>query len=216
MIRTVHLHGALGERFGKSYEFDIATVPEAIRALSANFVGFSKEIGAGAWHVVVGKGVDTGLSLDEDEIAGFNVGGNDIHIIPALIGAKNGGVLKLVLGVALIGLSFGFAGVGMLTGQIAPALFGGTTWAGAMSSIGFSLALAGASSLLAPQNKTADDTKSFTLTGPQNDTREGAIVPIGYGRVICGGVMISGSLYIDQTVKNGVFSTIIETVLDGA
>ena len=50
--------------------------------------------------------------------------------------------------------------------------------------------------MLAPELKAEETKKSFTMTGPQNNTREGGIVPIVYGEVYTGGTMISGALNV--------------------
>lgn len=202
MMRSIHLYGPLGDKYGRIHRLDVETVPEAIRAMSTNFETFGRDIGSGTWHVIIGKTKDDGLSLSVDEMDGFGLGRNDIHILPALEGAKNGGLMKAVLGVALMGLSFGFGGVGFMANAVSTPLFGAAfTWGNLAGTMGMTLALAGASSLLAPQEKDETKDESFVMTGPTNTTREGAIVPIVYGKVITGGVLISGGIDIEQIVK---------------
>lgn len=197
-MRTVVLHGALAKKYGKSFEFEAETASEIIRALSANFVGFSKDIFEGSWHIVRGKTIKGGMDLGEEEIVGMRLGAADLHILPYVAGSKNGGVLKIVLGVALIGLSFGFAGA--LAAPISTALFGATTWGNAMAYIGFSLAISGMSTLLAPETDPTknENEPSFVSSGPGNTNSEGAIVPIVYGEVITGAVLASGGITIEK------------------
>ncbi len=198
-MRAVHLHGSLGEKYGHRFDLQIETAAEAIRALSANFPGFERDIIEGSWHVVRGKDPDSGFDLGEQEIVEFRLGSGDLHIVPYVEGAKNRGALKVVLGVALIGLSFGFAAA--LATPISSALFGATTWGNAIGAIGFSLAIAGVSSLISPSDtdeNSDEDKRSFVSSGPGNTEREGAIVPIVYGEVITGGVLISGGIDIEQ------------------
>lgn len=196
-MRQIHLHGALADEFGANISLDVKTVTEAVQALCVVLPGFKARISSGVWNVVVGKSVDTGISLDEDEIAGFKVGNNDIHFIPALVGAKRGGILKAVLGVALIGLSFGFAGVGFMGTAVSSSLLGATTWGNAIGAIGLAMASNGISSLLAPEADDGNDS-SYLMNGPTMSGSEGDIVPIPYGRVITGGVPISGQIDIEQ------------------
>lgn len=193
MMRTIHLHGSLGEKFGHQIRLDVQTIPEAVRALTVVLPGFREEFQFGAWHVVVGKTVETGLDLDIEGVEGFNLGSRDLHFVPALVGAKRGGLLKVVMGVALMGLSFGFTG-----GIMGAAVFGTTTVGSIVGTLGLSLAVAGISTMLAPEMEAENDEESFLMTGPTNAGREGSIVPIVYGEVITGGVLISAEMDIDQ------------------
>ena len=97
-----------------------------------------------------------------------------------------------------MGISFGFAGVGFLGNAIAPSIFGATTFGNAIGMIGFSMALGGLSTLLAPEDKTKDDKENYLSSGPRSTTREGSIVPIPYGRVMVGGALISGGIHIED------------------
>lgn len=194
-MREIILHGSLAKKYGKSFMMEVETAAEAVRALTANFKGFDREILEGAWHVVRGKTIKGGLSLGEEEIVGLRLGKAPLHILPYVAGSKNGGVLKLVLGIALIGISFGFAAV--LGGAIMPALLGATTWGSAIGSIGLSLALSGVSTLLTPEAKPVKEEKgSYTSSGPRSTNREGSIIPVVYGEVITGGVLVSGGIDI--------------------
>lgn len=196
-MRQIHLHGSLADQFCSSVNLDVSTVTEAVQALCVVLPGFKKRLSEGVWNVVVGKSVDRGVSLGEDEIAGFKVGRNDIHFIPALVGAKRNGVLKAVLGVVLVGLSFGFASVGFMGQAVSTSLFGATTWGNVVGSIGFAMASQGITALLTPETDD-NNNSSFLMSGPAMSGSEGGIVPIAYGRVITGGVPISGRIDIEQ------------------
>lgn len=210
-MRTIHLHGAIGRKYGKKFKLDVRTAGEAIRALGANFPNFLKDIRDGAWHVVRGKNVDTGFSLDKDDIAGFNLGNGDLHIVPVVAGSKRAGLLKTVLGVVLIGAAFALTG-GTLAGAIGPGLGLSSTALGGITGtqvalFGAAMALAGVSSLLTPQEKKKEngDDSSFTMNGPGNTSDQGVPVPLVYGEVITGGVMISGGYDVERIaiVGNG-------------
>lgn len=193
-MRTVHLYGALGKSFGYKHRFDVDTVADAIEALRANFIEFFNAIRNGHFRVVVGKNTQKGLQLDETMLPGFKLGKQDLHIVPVTKGSKRGGLGKIIAGMALIGLSLATGGAGLMGAT----LFGSTTVGAAVGQIGLGLALTGVASLLAPEQEAPDDAKSFTMTGPQNTTREGGIVPIVYGEVWTGGTMINGSLHLER------------------
>lgn len=196
-MRDIYLHGALGEKYGKVFRLSVATAGEAVRALAANFPEFLRDLHDGAWHVVRGKKVDTGFSLDETQLGTFKLGSSDLHFVPYVAGSKRGGLLKIILGVVLIGAAFVFSG-GALATPIAGGALGGVTY-GNMAMIGAAVALAGVSSLLSPEEKSEDDKQnSFTFAGPENSYEQSAPIPLVYGEIITGAVMVSGGLDIEK------------------
>ena len=194
-MRKVILHGALAAKYGEEFELEIGTAAEAIRALAANFPEFMLDIREGAWHIVRGD-ADTGMDLGEEDVATFRLGRADLHIMPYVVGSKRGGVLKIILGVALVGLSFG---MGLATPIIGGGALGGLTY-GNMAMFGAALALGGVSQMLSPEQKDEGnkDDSSFTMTGPGNSYEQGAPIPLVYGEVITGGVLVSGGIDIER------------------
>ncbi|SEB62251.1 tail assembly protein [Rhodobacter sp. 24-YEA-8] len=201
-MRTIHLHGSLGREFGHKIRLAVDTVKEAIDALQANFPKFFNTIRNGHFRVIVGKTQKNGMELDEAMLPGFKLGTQDLFIVPVIKGSKRGGLGKIIAGVALIGLaSLGGAALA------APLFAGGSMSMGSIAgAMGASLMLTGVATLLAPELKAEENEKSFTMTGPQNTTREGGIIPIAYGRVWTGGTMINGALSIhnrEDIASNG-------------
>ena len=43
-MRKVKLYGELAKKFGREFMLEVESVAEAVRALSANFPGFEKEL----------------------------------------------------------------------------------------------------------------------------------------------------------------------------
>ena len=196
-MREVILHGTLAKKYGKSFKLDIATAADAIRALAANFPSFIEDMRLGSFHVVMGKKIDTGIALDERECGGFNLGASTLHIAPVVAGSKRSGVLKAVLGVALLGVAFAFSGGALATPLLGGAGFlGGITY-GNLAMIGAAMALSGISSLLSPEEKTSEKQDSFTFGGPGNAYEQGSPIPLVYGRVITGGVLVSAGIDIE-------------------
>lgn len=205
MLRTIHLHGALGKKYGESFKLDVQTAGEAIRALNANFPTFMKDIREGAWHVVRGRDVDSGMGLDEDQITELRLGKGDLHIVPFIAGSKRGGLLKVILGVVLVGAAFALtAGAGLSSAiGLGGVNLGITGTQAAM--LGAAVALAGVSSLLTPEQKAEeeDGSNSFTTSGPGNTHNQGNPVPLVYGEVITGGHLISGGVDIERIAVTG-------------
>ena len=108
MMRTVHLYGKLADEFGPSFNLDVATPAEAVRALSANFGHrFLSMIRAGEWHVVAGDSLDEGDDFGtSEEMLFFGLGKSDLHIAPAMRGSGKGGFFQVVLGIALVATAF--------------------------------------------------------------------------------------------------------------
>ena len=205
-MRNVYLHGALAKKYGSEFRLNVTTAGEAIRALAANFPSFMKDIRDGAWHVVRGKDIDHGLSLDENQIAGFRLGKGDLHIVPFVAGSKRGGLLKIILGVVLIGAAFALTGGALATTIGAGGALGGLGITGTQVALfGAAVALAGVSSLLAPEEKAdkEDGSNSFTMSGPGNTYDQGNPVPLVYGEVITGGQLISGGIDIERIKVTG-------------
>ncbi|WLR91008.1 hypothetical protein [Shinella zoogloeoides] len=197
-MRKVFLYGAIAKKYGESFDLDVATAAEAVRALTANFPEIVKDFEAGSWHVVRGADIDEGMSLGEDDLATFRLGKGDLHIVPVVAGSKRSGLLKIVLGVALVGIGF-------FMGGFAAPIFGGTGVLGGvtyghMMIFGAAMALGGAAQLLAPENKDSDTDKesSFTMSGPGNTYDQGYPVPLVYGEVITGSVLISAGVDVEK------------------
>lgn len=201
MLRNIHLHGALAEKFQPIYRLDIATVGESLRAFAVIEPKLLEAIREGSWHVIRGD-IETGLSLDLEDVNTFKIGNADIHLVPAVAGSKNsGGLLKIVLGVALVGAAiFTAGGIGALASPIAG--LGGLTY-GNFAMVGFALILSGASSLLASMEEKEKDDKdeSFTMSGPSNNYEQGSPVPLVYGEVITGGYPISAGIDVEDIGK---------------
>lgn len=205
MKRKIILHGHLRKRFGKEFEMAVTTAGEALRALNANFPGdFIEALKEGSYALVRGKRKG-GLSLDLEDVNTLRLGAGDLHVIPVTKGSKrgNGGALKIIVGVALIGASIFFAG-GTLAGMSTalPGALGsmGLT-AGHLGVLGLSLVLAGVSQMLAPKEKPVEETgreDSFMFNGPTNSQEQGNPIPLIYGRVITGSIPISAGLDIEQ------------------
>jgi len=197
MTTTIRLYGALGKEFGTSHHFQIASSAEAFQALAANFPKFTQKLRKGFYRVVIGKSVQKGEALDDATILNATLGDQPLHIVPVVKGRSRGGLGKVLAGVLLVGLAM-FAGPASV---LSKPLLGGALTAGHVAAhIGAGLALTGVASMIAPEATSGDDTKSFTMTGPQVTLREGGIVPIAYGEVITGGTMISGVLKVETNL----------------
>lgn len=188
-MNTVHLHGRLAEEFGGPFDLEIVDPKEAIRALGMQIPGFLGLLGEGSWHVIRGT-EDNGHYLDEESL-GLGLGSQPIHIMPATEGAGDSGVGKVIVGVVMVAAAF-------YTGGASLAAWGtGATAAGA---IGAGMVIAGASMMMVPNPETGSyedkekDEQSFLFNGPVNVNKQGVAVPLIYGTVMTGSVVISAGI----------------------
>ena len=121
-----------------------------------------------------------------------------IRIAPVVAGG-GGGVGRIIAGAALIALSVVSLGGAPLLGTFGAKLAFG---------IGASLALGGVAQLLTPvprqptgADSEADPRKSYSFSGIQNTARQGVPIPVIYGEVITGSVVISAGVDIVQVEK---------------
>lgn len=189
MRRKIHLHGALGKRFGRVHLLDVATAGEAGRALAAVLPGF-RDFALGKWFSVVRGDRRAGLALGEDDLA-FELGSADLHIVPVLAGrGGRRGLGKIIAGVFLIGAAFFFPGA---IGAIGASTGLGIT-AGQVAGLGVALALSGLGQMLAPKPKSNKDQSSYLFEGGANVTTEGGPVPLVYGRFRVNPVLVGVGL----------------------
>lgn len=205
-MRNVYLYGHLRKQFGHKFRLNVATPGQAIRLLNANFSGFAAALRKGYYRLIVGDRAKGGTHLDLDTLE-LGLGRDDFHLVPVAAGAKSGGgVLKAVLGVALVGAAIFFSG-GTLAAPLAgmgSAAFGiggaSITW-GNIAGLGAIMALAGVSQMISPTQKSDTGTKkedSFSLSGPQNLDQQGYPVPLVIGEVIAGGIPVSADYDVED------------------
>jgi predicted phage tail protein len=226
MIRNVHLHGNLFEIFGGPYPFDVDSPVEAIRALNSNFPGFYSAIRKGSYRIIRGSSIDSGEDLPYDMLT-MGLGGADVHIVPIVEGAggNSKGVITAVLGVALVGLSFGMAlpatgGLAAGMQMAVPGTFGLMTW-GQVGLMGGILALGGISQILSPAPKVSNyndrEQKQTTwlFSGPVNRTEQGGAVPLVYGEFEIGSTVISGGVSLEELDDDDEDAAFVEVVTFG-
>ncbi|AMB48255.1 tail assembly protein [Methylobacterium sp. AMS5] len=210
-MRKIVLHGRLKKLFGGPFNLNVATAGEAVRALAANFPQrFLEALSEGSYEVIRGKR-STGMRLVEEHINEFRLGSGDLHIVPVTAGSKkSGGILKTILGVALIGVAI-FASGGTLAAPLA-GLTAGSMW-GTVAMLGVSMALTGVSQMLAKKEQSKDETKkeeSFSFSGPGNNTEQGNPVPLIYGRVMTGSLPISFGIDVEDIPIGAVRSGTVQ------
>lgn len=199
MLRKIKLYGQLAKFIGqKTLEADVATAAEAIRFLIANWPELERHMADQHYRVHT-----AGEDLKLDDI--HNPMGREIKIIPVIAGA--GAVGRIILGVALVALSFvsfgagAWAGIGGWSAAAGQAAVAGSASV-SVGLIGASLIMGGIAELLTPTPRAGKDDndprKSFSFSGIQNTSRVGVPVPIVYGEMLVGSVVVSAGIDIVQ------------------
>jgi predicted phage tail protein len=197
MLRKIKLYGKLAKFIGhRVLEADVATAAEAVRFLLANWPEAEAHMNDQHYRVSIGT-----YDIDLEELH-HPAGAAPISFVPVVAGA--GALGRILIGVALVALSFVSFGAGAWAGVAGS--FG--TAAGAASGsvavglLGASLIIGGVAQLLTPTPKISQDEgdprKSFSFSGIQNTNRAGVPVPVVYGETLVGSVVISAGIDIVQ------------------
>lgn len=158
------LNGALGETFGRSHRLIASTPAQAIRGLCANFPDFHSAIAP--LYIEIKNG---GQILEPDQIHGPI--SNTLELTPAISGS--GGFGKLLLGGALIGLSFALPGAGVAASVL--------TLSKGFLTLGIGLALQGVYELITPAGSQEEEAESSFFNQVRQNSRQGTPYPILIG-----------------------------------
>ena len=192
-LKKIKVYGKLRKFLGQSYfEAAVASPKQAFHFLIANFPEVENHMMNQFYKIKMG-GMDITedlLSLQSDE---------DIQIIPIAIGSKG-----VVIGGLLTGVGSG-AVLGGLTAGFFSTAIGGIVASG-LTAIGTNMLINEASNLLMPRQDIPsgvmadsfsqnDPTfQSFGFGSIQNVSRAGIPIPIIYGEVFTGSVVISSGI----------------------
>ena len=194
-MKVIRVYGRLAQFLGRRvFRAEVASAAEAVRFLLANFPHLEPHMIEQHYRVRLGR-----RSIDRDDLH-EPAGSAEISFIPVIGGA--GGVGRIIAGVVLVAAAFAIGQPWL--GQTAFSLITG---------VGASLALGGVAQLLSPVPRVAgpgasvlssgksdnnDPRKNYSFSGVQNVSRQGVPLPVIYGEMIVGSVVISAGIDIDQ------------------
>ena len=203
MLSKVKVYGRLARFLGqRTFEAEINSPVDAIRFLTANFPALQSHMIEQNYCVKVGD-----YEINDKELD-IPVGQQEIKIVPVAIGARRG-IGRFLLGAVLVGaviVTGGAAGVafgaggglgfGVAAGTTATL---GTTLLAAAGNIGIYLALSGAAEMISPTPKPpgiSDDPqqRNFSFNGVQNTGRAGVAIPVVYGEIFTGSLVVSAGI----------------------
>ena len=196
MLSKIKVYGRLARFLGeRSFEAEIFTPLHAFKFLLANFPEVEKHMMEQSYKIKVGKD-----EINETEL--FNpIGQQEIKIIPVVTGSD--GLGRVLTGAALItfaavsgGAGFGVGGA-LGFGKTAATL--GSALTAAAGNFGIYLALSGAAQMLTPVPQppgVSEDPQSqnFSFSGVQNTSRAGTAIPVIYGEIFAGSLVVSAGI----------------------
>ena len=197
MLSKIKVYGRLARFLGeRTFEAEISSPVEAFKFLLANFPNLESHMMEQNYCVKVGN-----YEINETELD-IPLGSQEIKIVPVIMGAKKG-LGRFLLGAVLIGAAIFLPGAapalgmtGFTAGTAGASLLAVTT-----ANIGLYLALSGAAQMLSPAeelDKESDDPSSFTFNGVQNTIRAGVPIPVVYGEIFTGSLVVSGGIDTDD------------------
>lgn len=182
---NVRFYGSL-KQFGAEFRLDCQNTAEIVQALTSQIPKLRQFIQQGLFTVRVGRDyfdnryLEQGLShkLKDDAT---------VHFTPVLKGSKRGGLFGMIAGVAIIA---GAIALGPLAGIIS------TNAAWIVGSVGASLLLGGVAQMLTkmPEMKMGTEKEkkqSTAFSNLSNMTAQGKPMPLAYGRMRVGSLIIS-------------------------
>jgi predicted phage tail protein len=208
MLRTIVLHGSLAAQFGSSFDLEVKSPAEAIRALIIQIKGFRQAFREGHYRVIKGREhVAESLNLDEMKLRLGRA--RELHIVPVIAGSASAWG-KILTGVAIIGLAIaapyalGMAGgLSATFGGISAIGFSGISF-GTIAGIGAVAALGGIAQMLSPTptmsggSASVDRKESFLFGSGENVTSQGVPVPVVFGEFVVGSVVASSGLSTEE------------------
>ena len=191
MLSKIKVYGRLARFLGQNtFEAEINSTVDAIRFLTANFPALQSHMIEQNYCVKVGN-----YEINEKELD-VPIGKQEIKIVPVAVGAK--GFKRFLLGVVLIGVAIALPGAAPAlgaTGFVAGSA-GASALTVALGNLGLYFALSGAAQMLTPtpSNDSFDDPNSFNFNGILNTINAGVSIPVVYGEVFTGSIIVSAGL----------------------
>ena len=188
-LKKIKVYGKLRQFLGQSYfEAAVRSPQQAFAFLKANFEGVEKHMNDQLYKIKMG-----GRTVTEEFLTMSGQG--DIQIIPVATGA--GPLVTIAVGA--LGIGAGAAASAATAGFFATAL--GGVIASGLTALGTSMLIGGVTELISPTQPASNisqvgDTDpsmrgSYSFSGIQNVSNAGVPIPIIYGSVFTGSVIIS-------------------------
>ena len=166
-MRTIRLYGDLATQFGDTFQLDVKSPSEAVRALCILVRGFKKYLLESEKNNVGFKVFEAENQLDEKDL--FLFGSAEIKFVPVIGGAN--AEFRIITGAALVAAGF-----------LVNVLPGGSVLSPILISTGSALILGGVMEMLTPKPKIPqfassekpENKPSYVFRGPVTTTAQPA------------------------------------------
>ncbi len=200
-LKKIKVYGKLRQFLGKSYfEAAVRSPQQAMSFLMANFEGLQKHMNDQMYKIKMGGNVIT-----EDYLSMSGQG--DIQIIPIATGSAF--FVPIILGAGAVASA---STIGGFVGGIVGSSLVTTAVTTAVTTIGTSMIIDGVVDMIAPQNTPQFASSvssldpsirgSYSFSGIQNVSSSGVPIPIIYGLVFSGSILISSGTDTAQLKKS--------------
>lgn len=208
-LNKIKVYGKLRQDLGCSYfEAAVNSPVEAFRFLRANFPDLEKYMSFQYYKIKM-----NGNEINKEEELSLKSSGV-IQIIPIATGSVPVvlGIGAIVGGSAIAGATV--AGTGFLGATLIGKLTVGAAIGGALTSIGTSMVIGGVTKMLTPTQQITYPTSSqstginrsdatledsnYNFSGITNVSRAGVTLPVVYGEIFVGSVLVSNGVDTDQ------------------
>ncbi len=197
-LKKIKVYGKLRQFLGRPYFMaGVKSPQQAMSFLIANFEGVQKHMNDQIYKIKMG-----GRIITEEYLSMSGQG--DIQIIPIATGS--GPLVPIIIGAGAIGAGAAVGATVLGSTLLATVLSTGLTV------VGTSMLVGGVTDLLSPQNPVPDVSSvsdidpairgSYTFSGIQNVSSSGVPIPIIYGLVFSGSIIISSGTDSTQVVKS--------------
>lgn len=121
VMTPIKLSGSLAKMFGRDHQRLVGSSGEVIKALCVTIPGFEQYLMTAKQRGLTFAVFKNKRNVGKDELE-LASGGQEIRIVPVIIGSKRGGLFQTILGVALIGMAT------FMSGGLAVAFGAGGVW----------------------------------------------------------------------------------------
>ena len=220
MENKVLLLDDLGKKYGETHVYhNLKTPAEAIKLLCINYPEFAKDLATSHEQGIFYKVQQVDIDLELSDLF-LPLGSHDLVVTPVISGSGDAG--KLITGLLIVGVAVATGGASLSFGV--GGFSGGVGISAAVGNIGAGLVLLGASEMLAPQptvstfdtegaftnynsgpaslTKGADGMQTYAYTGATNSSGLGKTIPVAYGKVLAGSLLIGAQIETKTTQKS--------------
>jgi predicted phage tail protein len=182
---VIHLYGVLEETAQRVVRLQTSSFTESMRGLVANFPKLASVLR----NMRVSVLVNGEMMQFEDCLRPMEA--ERIDIMPIVGGA--GPAIFIVVGAAIT------AGAATIAGLFAGTMLASVITTAAVAQFGLAMIIGGITQLLFKPPKPnigsrAEDTASYNFNGAVNVSQQGNIVPVGYGRLKVGSMVIAANI----------------------